>query len=89
MIIMRKYTAKDEEGLINQIESDTELDLELEKQGLVKGHVVEIRYSGKAQGNLRLLERDRLPFIYDITFSRTATSSFSLSLPGLVVEIAG
>ena len=50
MINMRKYTAKDEEELIKQIESDTGLDSELEQQDLVKGHVVEIRYSGKADG---------------------------------------
>jgi hypothetical protein len=48
MINMRKYTAKDEEELIKQIESDTGLDSELEQQELVKGHMVEIRYSGKA-----------------------------------------
>ncbi len=41
---MRKYTAKDEEELIKQIESDTGLDSELEHQEFVKGHVVEIRY---------------------------------------------
>ncbi len=45
---MRKYTAKDEEELIKQIESDTELDKELEQEKLVKGHVVEIKYTGKA-----------------------------------------
>jgi hypothetical protein len=50
MINMRKYTAKDEEELIKQIESDTGLDSELEQQELVKGHVVEIRYNGKADG---------------------------------------
>lgn len=44
---MRKYTAKDEEELIKQIESDTDLDKELEKEELIKGHVVEIRYTGK------------------------------------------
>ena len=43
MINMRKYTAKDEE-------CDTGLDSEMELQELVKGHVVEIRYSGKADG---------------------------------------
>ena len=47
MINMRKYTAKDDEELIKQIESDTGLDSELEQQEVVKGHVVEIRYSGK------------------------------------------
>lgn len=50
MINMRKYTAKDEEELIKQIESDTGLDSELEQQELVKGHVTEIRYSGKGKG---------------------------------------
>jgi hypothetical protein len=45
---MRKYIAKDEEDLIKQIESDPELDKELEREKLVKGHVVEIRYTGKA-----------------------------------------
>jgi hypothetical protein len=44
---MRKYIAKDEEDLIKKIESDTELDKELEQEELVKGHVVEIRYTGK------------------------------------------
>jgi DNA helicase TIP49 (TBP-interacting protein) len=44
---MRKYIAKDEEDLIKQIESDPELDKELEQEKLVKGHVVEIRYTGK------------------------------------------
>ncbi|HKZ36603.1 MAG TPA: hypothetical protein VJ184_03055 [Chryseolinea sp.] len=42
------YTAKDEEELIKQIESDPELDKELEQEKLVKGHVVEIRYTSKA-----------------------------------------
>ncbi len=45
---MRKYIAKDEEELIKQIESDPELDKELERENLVKGHVVEIIYTGKA-----------------------------------------
>ena len=49
MINMRKYTAKDEDELIKQIESDSGLDEELKKGKLVKGHVVEIRYSGKAK----------------------------------------
>jgi len=44
---MRKYIAKDEDDLIKQIESDKELDKELEQEELVKGHIVEIRYSGK------------------------------------------
>jgi hypothetical protein len=47
---MRKYTAKDEEEHIKQIESDTGLGSELEQQEFVKGHVIEIRYSGKAEG---------------------------------------
>lgn len=42
------YTAKDEEDLIKQLESDPELDKELEREKLVKGHVVEIRYTGKS-----------------------------------------
>ena len=50
MINMRKYTAKDEEELIKQIESDSGLDSELEQQELVKGHVAQIRYSGKGEG---------------------------------------
>jgi hypothetical protein len=50
MINMRKYKAKNDEELIKQIESDTGLDSELEQQELVKGHVVEIRFSGKADG---------------------------------------
>lgn len=48
--IMRKYTAKNEDDLIKQIEGDTELDKELEQEELVKGHVVEIRYAGKRVG---------------------------------------
>jgi len=47
---MRKYIAKNEDDLIKQIESDTELDKELEQEELVKGHVVEIRYAGKRTG---------------------------------------
>jgi len=43
--IMRKYTVKDEEDLIKQIESDAELDKEWEEP--VKGHVVEIKYAGE------------------------------------------
>jgi len=47
---MRKYTVKDEEDLIKQIEDDTELDTEWEKS--VKGHVVEIKYaSDKSTGS--------------------------------------
>lgn len=45
---LMNYTAKDEEDLIKQLESDPELDKELEKEKLVKGHVVEIRYTGNA-----------------------------------------
>lgn len=45
---LMNYEAKDEEELIRQIENDPELDKELEKEKLVKGHVVEIRYIGKA-----------------------------------------
>jgi len=41
---MGKYTAKDEEDLIKEIESDPEIDT---KWGpLIKGHVVEIKYAG-------------------------------------------
>lgn len=47
-IQMMNYTAKDEEELIKQLESDPELDTELEREKLVKGHVVEIIYTGKA-----------------------------------------
>ncbi len=59
---MREYTSTDEEDLIRQIQSDTELDKELEQAELVKGHVVEIRYVGakarKAKGLLsRLFDR--------------------------------
>ncbi len=46
---MRKYKAKDEDDLIKQIESDTELESELKRNDIVKGHVIEIRYSGKSQ----------------------------------------
>ncbi len=44
---MRKYLSKGDDDLIKQIESDTGLDKELEREELVKGHVVEIRYAGK------------------------------------------
>jgi hypothetical protein len=54
---MRKYTAKDEEELIKQIESDTGLDSELEQQELVKGHIVEIRFSGNADGKSTLVRK--------------------------------
>jgi hypothetical protein len=57
MINMRKYTAKDEEELIKQIENDTGLDSELEQQELVKGHVVEIRYSGKTDGKPKTVRK--------------------------------
>jgi len=57
MINMKKYTVKDEEELIKQIESDTELDSELKKQELVKGHVVEIRYSGKTNRKTKLIRK--------------------------------
>lgn len=60
---MRKYKAKDEEDLIKQIESDTELDKELEHEELIKGHVVEIIYAGKRTG-IKKKESDlRLPNI--------------------------
>ena len=36
---LMKYTAKDEVELIKQLESDPELDKELEREKLVKGHV--------------------------------------------------
>jgi len=42
------YTAKDEEDLIKQLKNDPKLDKELEREKLVKGHVVDIRYTGKA-----------------------------------------
>jgi hypothetical protein len=57
MINMRKYTAKDEEDLIKQIESDTELDKELKQEKLVKGHVVEIRYAGKAYKKSKITKK--------------------------------
>lgn len=41
---MRRYTTKDEEDLIRQIESDLEFDKGWEQ--VVEGHVVEIRYAG-------------------------------------------
>ena len=50
---MIKYTAKDEEDLIKQIESDVELESELEQQEIVKGHVVEIRYSGRVNRKIK------------------------------------
>jgi hypothetical protein len=44
---MRKYTAKDEEDLIKEIESDPEID---KKWGpLIKGHVVEIKVRSRRQ----------------------------------------
>ena len=57
MINMRKYTAKDEEELLKQIESDTGLDSELEQQELVKGHVVEIRFCGKTDGKPEMIRK--------------------------------
>ncbi len=50
---MRKYKAKDEEDFIKQIQSDTELDKELEQEELVKGHVVEIRYADKKAATIK------------------------------------
>ncbi len=44
---MRRYTAKDEEDLIKQIESDPELDKGWEPP--VEGHVVEIRFLDVAE----------------------------------------
>lgn len=44
MILMRRYTAKDEDDLIKQIESDPEIDKGWEPP--VEGHVVEIRFAG-------------------------------------------
>ena len=55
---MRKYTAKDEEDLIKQIESDTELDKELKQEKLVKGHVVEIKYTGKADKKSKITKKN-------------------------------
>ena len=62
---MRKYTARDEEELIKQIESDTGLDSELDQQELAKGHVVEIRYSGKADGKPKTVRKGTAAFIRD------------------------
>lgn len=44
---MRRYTTKNEEDLIRQIESDPELDKGWEP---VEGRVVEIRYVGGVEG---------------------------------------
>ncbi len=55
---MRKYTAKDEEDLIKQIESDTELDKELKQGKLVKGHVVEIKYTDKADKKSKITKKN-------------------------------
>jgi len=41
---MRRYTTKDEDDLIRQIESDPEIDKGWSAP--IKGHVVEIRYTG-------------------------------------------
>ncbi len=57
VINKKKYMAKDEEDLIKQIESDTELDKELKQEKLVKGHVVEIRYAGKADKKSRITKK--------------------------------
>lgn len=46
-MLMRRYTAKDEEDLIKQIESDPELDKGWEPP--VEGHVVEIRFLDVAE----------------------------------------
>lgn len=47
MILMRRYTAKDEDDLIKQIESDPEIDKGWEPP--VEGHVVEIKYVDVAE----------------------------------------
>ena len=47
MILMRRYTAKDEEDLIKQIENDPEIDKGWEPP--VEGHVVEIKYVDVAE----------------------------------------
>lgn len=57
VINMRKYTAKNEDDLIKQIESDTELDKELEKEELVKGHVVEIKYAGEVTKKAGIIKK--------------------------------
>lgn len=54
---MRKYTAKDEEDLIKQIESDPELDKGWEKP--VKGHVVEIRHAGRKRVDAKEAKKPR------------------------------
>ncbi len=43
---MRKYTVKDDDDLINQIQNDPELYKEFEQAELVKGCAVELIYSG-------------------------------------------
>ena len=45
---MRKYTDKEEEELIKEIESDPDIDKKWSPP--IKGHVVEIRYVGGAEG---------------------------------------
>ena len=56
---MRKYTVKDEDDLIKQIESDPELDKEWEEP--VKGHVVEIRYSSKKNVTIKEKKSKAVP----------------------------
>lgn len=55
---MRKYTAKDEDDLIKQIESDPEIDKGWEPP--VEGHVVEIRYIDVAE-RTRLVKQRTTP----------------------------
>lgn len=46
--IMRKYTDKEEEEIIKEIESDPDIDKKWSPP--IKGRVVEIRYVGGAEG---------------------------------------
>ncbi|MCZ7380965.1 MAG: hypothetical protein O8C64_05270 [Candidatus Methanoperedens sp.] len=56
---MRKYTVKDEEDLIKQIERDAELDKEWGEP--VKGHVVEIKYAGERRTGAKSKKAKAMP----------------------------
>jgi uncharacterized DUF497 family protein len=56
--IIRHYHTKDEDDLIEQIESDDELSKEFEDAELVKGHVVSVRAATSERGT-RAVRRTR------------------------------
>ena len=55
---MRHYHTKDEDDLIEQIESDDELSKEFEDAELVKGHVVSVRAATPEHG-IRAVRKTR------------------------------